>query len=79
MDVGSHVDVASLLSKTETKLAKTTDAAARQRKLMSAEGWGDKVSDALKEAEVEKLTLLDAQVGSLTSSIEQFKRLKLDS
>lgn len=46
---------------------------------MSAEGWGDKVSDALKEAEVEKLTLLDAQVGSLTSSIEQFKRLKLDS
>lgn len=79
IDVGSHVDVSSLLDKTETKLAKATDAAARQKKLMGAEGWSDKVSDALKEAEVEKLAVFEAQIGSLTSSIEQFKRLKLDS
>ena len=79
VDVGSHVDVASLIEKTESKLAKATDSAARQRKLMGAEGWGDKVSDAVKDAEEEKLSVFEAQMKSLASSVEQFKRLTLDS
>ena len=79
LDVGSQVDASSLVEKTESKLVKITDAAARQRKLMGAEGWSDKVSDAVKDAEEEKLSVLDAQVKSLASSIEQFKRLTLNS
>ena len=79
MDVGSHVDVSSLIEKTQTKLVKATDLATRQRKLMGTEGWGDKVSDAVRDAEEERMSLLEAQMSSLASSIEQFKRLELDS
>jgi valyl-tRNA synthetase len=77
VDVGSHVDVSSLLGKTEAKLAKANEAADRQRKTMAMEGWADKVSEAIKDAEEEKLVVIEAQMKSLASSIEQFKRLDI--
>lgn len=77
LDVGSHTDIALLIEKTTAKLAKLSDFVARQRKFMTAEGWSDKVSAATKDAEVEKLSAAEAQMMSLKSSIEQFKRLNL--
>lgn len=39
LDVGSHADVSALIEKTQAKLTKLTESAAKQRRLMSAEGW----------------------------------------
>lgn len=77
LDVGTQADVSALIEKTQAKLTKLTDLADRQRKLMMTEGWADKVSTAVKHAEEEKLSQADAQMRSLVSSIEQFRRLEL--
>lgn len=77
LDVGTRADVSALIEKTQAKLTKLTDLADRQRKLMTTEGWADKVSTAVKHAEEEKLSQADAQMRSLVSSIEQFRRLEL--
>lgn len=77
LDVGTQADVSALIEKTQAKLTKLTDLADRQRKLMTTEGWADKVSTAVKHAEEEKLSQADAQMRSLVSSIEQFRRLEL--
>lgn len=77
LDVGTQVDVSALIEKTQAKLTKLAELAERQRKLMAIEGWADKVSTAVKHADEEKLSEADAQVKSLASSIEQFRRLKL--
>lgn len=77
LGIGKQADVLALIEKTQAKLSKLTDLAARQQKLMAAEGWADKVSAAVKHAEEEKLSQAEAQMRSLASSIEQFRRLVL--
>lgn len=77
LDVGTQADVSALIEKTQAKLTKLTELADRQRKLVTTEGWADKVSTAVKHAEEEKLSQADAQMRSLASSIEQFRRLEL--
>lgn len=77
LEVGSHNDVSALIDKTQAKLTKLTESAAKQRRLMAAEGWGEKASAAVKSAEEEKSVEVEAQMQSLLSSIEQFRRLKL--
>lgn len=77
LDVGTTADISALIEKTQARLNKFSDLANRQRKLMAAEGWADKVSTAVKHAEEERLSQADAQMRSLASSIEQFRRLEL--
>lgn len=77
LDVGTQADVSALIEKTQAKLTKLADTADRQRKLMAAEGWAEKVSAAVKHADEERLSQADAQMRSLASSIEQFRRLEL--
>lgn len=77
LDVGTDADVSDLIEKTQAKLTKLVDLVNRQRKLMAAEGWADKVSTAVKNSEEEKLSQADAQMRSLVSSIEQFRRLEI--
>lgn len=77
LDVGSHADVSALIEKTQAKLTKLTESAAKQRRLMSAEGWEEKASAAVKSTEEEKLVEIEAQMQSLLSSLGQFRRLKL--
>lgn len=77
LDVGSHAEASALIEKTQGKLIKLTESAAKQRRLMMAEGWEEKASAAVKSAEEEKLVEVEAQMQSLLSSLGQFRRLKL--
>lgn len=77
LDVGTNAEVSNLIEKTQARLTKLTDLVNRQHKLMAAEGWADKVSTAVKHSEEEKLSQADAQMRSLASSIEQFRRLEI--
>lgn len=77
LDIGTNTDVSDLIQKTQARLTKLADLVNRQRKLMAAEGWADKVSTAVKHSEEEKLSQADAQMRSLVSSIEQFRRLEI--
>lgn len=77
LDVGTLTDASALIEKTQTKLTKLTESAAKQQRLMAAEGWEEKASAAVKSAEEERLVEVEAQVPSLLSSLGQFRRLKL--
>lgn len=77
LDVGTNAEVSDLIEKTQARLTKLADLVNRQRNLMATEGWADKVSTAVKHSEEEKLSQADAQMRSLTSSIEQFRRLDI--
>ena len=78
VDVASHgLDASELLAKTRVKLGKTADSVEKLRKAMAVEGWADKVSDAVREAEGEKLAEAEAQMSSLKESIAQFELMKI--
>lgn len=77
VEVSTHVEISSLVDHTQAKLLKATEAATRQRKLIEEETWSSQVSDAVKEMEQQKLSVAEAQVKSLSSSIEQFKKLSM--
>lgn len=77
LEVGKQVDVSALMEKTEARLTKLKEMVERQLKVHAVDGWAEKVSTAVRTAEQERLSEAGAQIRSLTSSMEQFRRLEL--
>jgi valyl-tRNA synthetase len=74
-----EVDVDEEIKKAQTKLKKASDLAVKQQKLIHAEDFQSKVSEAVQEVEKEKLADIQAQVRNYEKSIEMFHALKLNN
>ncbi|TKA78490.1 Valine--tRNA ligase, mitochondrial [Cryomyces minteri] len=77
LEVKGRVDVDQEIKKAQLKMKKAADGAQKQRKVLEAEGFEEKVSSAVLEAEKKKLADLLAEEKNYEGSIEQFERLKL--
>ncbi|KAL2357681.1 valyl-tRNA synthetase-like protein [Cryomyces antarcticus] len=79
LEVKGRVDVDQEIKKAQLKMKKAADGAQKQRKVLEAEGFEEKVSSAVLEAEKKKLADLLAEEKNYEGSIEQFERLKLEN
>lgn len=77
LDVKGRIEIEKEIAKAQDRLAKANDAIARQKKVMDKE-WHEKVSDAVKEQEREKLKAAELEARNWEASIEQFQGLKLE-
>jgi valyl-tRNA synthetase len=78
LEVRGRVVVDELLKKTRSKMEKATETVTRQRELLGAEGWTDKVSEAVRDTEATKLKEAEAEERSFAASLAQFEKLKLE-
>ena len=76
-EIKGHVDINVKISRAMAKLQKATEAVNNQKKIMAVPDYQDKVSDAVKEGNREKLQAAEMDSRNLQHSIEQFERLKL--
>ncbi|KAL1311633.1 hypothetical protein AAFC00_001743 [Neodothiora populina] len=77
LEVAGRVDVEAEISKAQQKLQKASEGAKKQRKILDAEGFADKVSYQVLETEKTKLDDLLAEQKNYEESIAQFEQLKL--
>lgn len=77
LEVAGRVDIAAEIQKAQQKLHKAAEGAAKQRKILDAEGFADKVSYQVLETEKTKLRDLMAEQRNYEQSIAQFEQLKL--
>lgn len=77
LDVKGRIDIDKEITKAQERLKKTNEVMEKQRKIMDAE-WEEKVSEAVKEQEREKLKAAEVEGRNLQRSLEQFERLKLE-
>ncbi|KAH3939921.1 hypothetical protein HBH53_226370 [Parastagonospora nodorum] len=73
-DIKGHFDIDVEISRAMAKLQKAMGAVNHQ-KVMAIPDYQDKVSDAVKEGDKEKLRVAETEVGNLQHSIEQFEQL----
>ena len=78
LEVAGRVDVEAEITKAQQKLRKAADGAQKQRKILDAEGFADKVSYQVLETEKGKLNDLLAEQKNYEDSIAQFEQLKLN-
>ncbi|KAK4980865.1 hypothetical protein LTR66_010321 [Elasticomyces elasticus] len=74
---GQIKDVDAEISKAQQKLGKANEAAKKQRKVLDAEGFEEKVSSSVLQTEKAKLNDLLAECRNYEETIEQFEQLKL--
>ncbi|KAG9998312.1 valyl-tRNA synthetase-like protein, partial [Aureobasidium melanogenum] len=77
LEVAGRVDIDAEITRAQQKLKKAADGATKQRKILDAEGFADKVSHSVLEAEKTKLQDLMAEQKNYEESIAQFEKLKL--
>ncbi len=77
LDVKGRIEVDKEIAKAQDRLKKANEIIARQKKIMDRD-WEEKVSDVVKEQEVEKLRAAEIEGRNWEASIEQFERLKLE-
>jgi valyl-tRNA synthetase len=77
LDIKGRVDVDKEIVKAKDRLKKANETAAKQKKIMDKE-WEEKVSEAVKEVEREKLKAAEIEARNWEASIQQFERLKLE-
>jgi valyl-tRNA synthetase len=77
LDIKGRVDIDKEIVKAKDRLKKANETAAKQKKIMDEE-WEQKVSEAVKETEREKLKAAEIEARNYAASIEQFERLKLE-
>ncbi|KAI9662360.1 MAG: valine--tRNA ligase [Bathelium mastoideum] len=78
LEVKGRVNIDTEITKAQTKMKKAADGATKQRKILDASDFTDRVSEAVKAAEQQKLEDLLVEQRNYERSIEQFERLKLD-
>jgi valyl-tRNA synthetase len=78
LEMQGQVNIDEEIQKAQTKLKKASDLAAKQQKLINAEDFQSKVSEAVQEIEKEKLVDIQSQVRNYEKSIEMFHALKLN-
>lgn len=77
LEVAGRIDLDAEIGKAQTKMHKASEVAQKQRKVLDAEGFEDKVSYQVLETEKTKLNDVEATMRNLESSIAQFEQLKL--
>ncbi|KAF2850797.1 valyl-tRNA synthetase-like protein [Plenodomus tracheiphilus IPT5] len=77
LDVKGRIEIEKEITKAQDRLTKANDTIIRQKKIMDKE-WEEKVSDAVKEVEREKLKAAELEAKNWEASIEQFQSLKLE-
>ena len=75
LDVKGHVAIDELIRKTRAKQEKATEIAGKQLARVTAEGWSEKVSDAVRTAEMSRLAEAEAEMQNFTASLSQFETL----
>lgn len=78
LEVKGRVNIDAEITKAQSKIKKAADGATKQRKILDAPDFADKVSEAVKEAEKKKLEDLMVEQRNYERSIEQFEKLKLE-
>lgn len=74
-DIKGHVDVDTEIARAMAKLQKATEAVTNQKKIMAVPDYQDKVSDAVKEGDREKLKAAETESRNLQRNIEQFEQV----
>ncbi|KAF2739349.1 hypothetical protein EJ04DRAFT_531980 [Polyplosphaeria fusca] len=77
LDIKGRVDIDKEIVKATAKLEKANETIQKQKKIMGAEDYEAKVSEAVKEGEKEKLRAAETDARNLEMSINQFQTLKL--
>jgi valyl-tRNA synthetase len=77
LDVKGRIDIDKEIAKASDRLKKANDTVEKQKKIMDDE-WEQKVGDATKEQERERLKAVESEARNWQASIEQFERLKLE-
>jgi valyl-tRNA synthetase len=78
LDIKGRIDVDKEIAKAKDRLKKANEVQERQKKIMDKE-WEEKVSEAVKETEREKLKAAEVESRNWVASIEQFERLKIEA
>src|SRR5690606_12856780 len=78
LEVKGRVDLDVEIKKARTKMQKAAESAAKQRKLLEAPDFEEKVSKAVRDIEHGRLQEFLAEQKNYEQSIEQFEKLKLD-
>jgi valyl-tRNA synthetase len=79
LEVKGRVDVAAEINKAQTKLKKARQTVTKQKSLLGDVGFGEKVSEAVKDLEQKKLVEAEAEIENYEKTIEQFEKMKLES
>ncbi|KAF1832391.1 hypothetical protein BDW02DRAFT_625714 [Decorospora gaudefroyi] len=77
LDVKGRIELDKEITKAQDRLVRANETITRQRKIMDDE-WEEKVSDAVKEQEREKLKTAELEARNWEASIEQFEKMKLE-
>lgn len=76
LDVKGRIEPDKEITKAQDRLTKANETITRQKKIMDAE-WEQKVSDAVKEQEREKLRTAELEAKNWEASIAQFEKMKI--
>jgi valyl-tRNA synthetase len=71
------INIDDEIKKAQQKLKKAADGVTKQRKLVEAEDFKEKVSSAVREEEHKKLAEFEAQQRNYEKTIQQFETMKL--
>jgi valyl-tRNA synthetase len=71
------ININDEIKKAQAKLKKAADGVAKQRKLVDAPDFKEKVSSAVQEEEHKKLAEFEAQQSNYEKTIQQFETMKL--
>lgn len=78
VEVRGRVDIGAEIEKAKTQLQRAVEAAEKQRKVLHAPDFEEKVSEAVRSTEKSKLQDILAEQRNYEQSIEQFEKLKLE-
>lgn len=78
LHVKGRVDIDGEIAKASKKLEKTKQGIERQKKILSDEGYKEKVSSELQMVEMRKLADLEAERRGFEETIKQFEGLKME-
>lgn len=78
LHVKGRVDIDAEIGKASKKLEKTKMGIEKQKKILSAEGYEEKVGKVLREVEMGKLADLEGEKDAFEETIRQFETLKME-
>jgi valyl-tRNA synthetase len=79
LEVRGRVNVDEEITKAQAKMQKASEAVTKQRKVLDAEDFQSKVSEAVQEEERKRLREALAAQENYERSIQQFEKLKLET
>ena len=77
LDIKGRVDIDKEIAKAKDRLKKANEVVKKQQKVLSEEGFEEKVPDVVKDLEKERLRSAEAESKNWEMSMQQFERLKI--